>query len=209
MTGAMTSISSLPRCPLSPACGFKPQTAIRGIVYPNLSRSSRATMSSVVRRLSRVNAAATSLSGKCVVARATRRRDAGSPPTSIITTRGVRVWSAKNSVCPENGMPASTIALFCTGAVTIAANSPAMQPSHARSSTPRTLRALAVSGCPGVGDTVAGRCKTSITPRGGNATGSYSTYVGARSIRFARKRFSCCTAMAGPQGRGISSNKSS
>ena len=39
------------------------------------------------------------------------------------------VRSARYSVWPEKRMPASLMTLFCTGAVTIAANSPAMQPS--------------------------------------------------------------------------------
>ena len=106
--------------------------------------------------LSFVSAAATSFSGRCVVASATRNGVFASPPTSIITTCGVRLRSARNSVCPENAMPASSIVLFCTGAVTMAANSPAMQPSHARSSVARTLRAFVGSGWPGTVGTASG-----------------------------------------------------
>jgi hypothetical protein len=69
-----------------------------------------------------------------VVASATR-----SPaPASIITTRGVPVCSARYSVWPLKGMPASLMTPLCTGAVTIAANSPATQPASAASSRSST-----------------------------------------------------------------------
>jgi hypothetical protein len=82
-----------------------------------------------------VMAAGTADSGRCVVASATRssvRVAAPTRPASIITTRAVAVVSARYSVCPENGMPASLMTPLCTGAVTIAANSPDTQPSRAR-----------------------------------------------------------------------------
>ena len=82
----------------------------------------------------RVIAAETSLSGRWVVARATRRP----PPTSIITTSGVAVASARYSVWPEKGTPASQMMPLCTGAVTMPANSPDLQPAMARSSTSST-----------------------------------------------------------------------
>ena len=48
------------------------------------------------------------------------------------------VRAARYSVWPVNGTPASLITLFCTGAVTMAANSPLAQPSMARSSSAST-----------------------------------------------------------------------
>ena len=51
-------------------------------------------------------------------------------------------------MCPVNGIPAALITLFCTGAVTIAAKSPATQPASAASSIASTARALAESGRP-------------------------------------------------------------
>ena len=63
-----------------------------------------------------VSAAATLRNGRCVVASATRRP----PPASSITGRRVPVRRARNSVCPVNGIPASLMTDFCTGAVTIA-----------------------------------------------------------------------------------------
>jgi hypothetical protein len=43
----------------------------------------------------------TAASGRCVVTSATRSGARDAPPTSIMTTRGVPVRCAKNSVCPE------------------------------------------------------------------------------------------------------------
>ena len=94
-------------------------------------------MASVSSRPSIVNAADTSFSGRCVVASATRSGVAP-VPASIITTRGVPVRSARYSVWPVNGTPASLIVLFCSGAVTIASYSPATAPSIAASSSAST-----------------------------------------------------------------------
>ena len=80
-------------------------------------------MSSVSSSTAGVMASGTSRSGKCVVASATRSMAlscAGCGPASIMTTRGVWLRSARYSVWPVNGTPASLIVLFCTGAVTIA-----------------------------------------------------------------------------------------
>ncbi len=52
----------------------------------------------------------TARSGRCVVASATR----SSPATSNITGSGTPVRSARYSVWPVNGMPASLMTLFCT-----------------------------------------------------------------------------------------------
>ena len=77
-------------------------------------------------------------SGRCVVASATRSGARRRVPASIITTRGVCVRSARYSVWPVNGTPASLMVLFCSGAVTIASNVPASAPSIAPSSRPST-----------------------------------------------------------------------
>ena len=63
---------------------------------------------SVASTASRVSAAGTSLSARCVVTEATRSGSSDAPPTSSMTTWGDRVRCAKNSVCPEKGMPASS-----------------------------------------------------------------------------------------------------
>ena len=105
---------------------------------------------SVAATASRVTAAGTSLSARWVVTSATRSGASCGPPTSIITTRGVCVRCAKYSVCPVKGMPASMKTLFCTGAVTSAANIPVAHASDALASEARTLCALVGSGWPGL-----------------------------------------------------------
>ncbi len=137
-----------------------------------MAASSRATMRSVSSTAARVIAAGTSRKARCVVTSATRSGDAVPAPVSIITTRGVRVRWAKNSVCPENGIPASCSTLFCTGAVTSAAKAPVAQPSAARESISNTLGALLGSGWPGVTGTPTGWCQISRLPSvGGSAAG--------------------------------------
>ena len=91
-----------------------------------------------------VTAAGTPASGRWVVASATRRP----PPTSIITGSAAPQRAARYSVWPVKGTPASLMTPLCTGAVTIASNSPARQPSTARSSSDSTYRAFAGSSRP-------------------------------------------------------------
>ena len=107
---------------------------MRGRAQPKSRASAAASTRKHRHEPSTVIAALTARSGRCVVASATRR----SPATSSITGSGVAVRSARYSVWPVNGMPASLMMLFCTGAVTIAANSPLRQPSTARSMSAST-----------------------------------------------------------------------
>ena len=150
MAGAMTAVSSCPRCPPSPACGFKPSTAIRGLAIPKRVRKLPSRICSVCNKPSCVMASGTARSGRCVVANATRKVSATS---SITTGQAFPVASAnssaKNSVWPVNGMPASAMTDFCTGAVTMAATSPAAAASAAARSMARTAGALRESSCPG------------------------------------------------------------
>ncbi len=163
-TGAITSISSRPRWPASPACGLSPATRMRGAAMWKRSRRSRSRMRSVSSRPARVMARETSARGRCVVARATRNV----PPTRSITTRAVPVRAARYSVWPVNAIPASLIVLFCTGAVTIAANSRATHPSSARSMSASTWRAFAASSRPGCTGAATGQCRsdTGAVPEG-------------------------------------------
>src|SRR6266850_1236040 len=131
IAGVITSMSSLPRWPDSPLCGLSPATRMRGRAMRkrrlrSASRTRNVSTSPVV-----VMARGTSARARCVVASATRKP----PPTSIITTRAAPERSARYSVWPVKAMPASLSTLFCTGAVTMAAYSPSMQPRIARSMT--------------------------------------------------------------------------
>jgi hypothetical protein len=82
---------------------------------------------------SRVMAALTAASGRCVVASATRR-----PGVASIITGSARQRSARNSVCPLKGMPASLMTPLCTGPVTRASKVRSRQPSQARLSVSST-----------------------------------------------------------------------
>ena len=75
-----------------------------------------------------------------------------------------RVRAARYSVWPVNGTPASLMTLFCTGAVTMAANSPLTQPAMARSSSASTWRALAGSSRPATQGAASGTSITSMPP---------------------------------------------
>ena len=73
-----------------------------------------------------------SLSGRCVVASATRsQRPRSSWPSSIIAVRSVPASWERNSVWPTNACPARTIASLFTGAVTSASSSRRRQRSRA------------------------------------------------------------------------------
>ena len=133
--GITTSISSLPKWPFSPAWGFKPATKMRGCAMPNLRCKSSCKIVATWQIKSWLMACGTSFKGKCVVTNATRKP----PPTNIITTCSVWLFSAKYSVCPlKNAPPASLIIPLCKGAVTMAANSPRMMPAYAVSNNCNT-----------------------------------------------------------------------
>ncbi|MOA10622.1 hypothetical protein D3C78_1305200 [compost metagenome] len=154
--GSMMSISSRPRWPPSPACGLSPQTRMRGLAMPNLSRMSACRMRVTRSRRSGVIASAMSRSGRCVVTSATRRPWVA----SIITTWAVWVSSARNSVWPEKAMPLSLITPLCTGAVIIPAKCPSRQPCPARVRVCRTKAALALSSMPGTTGAARGVSQT-------------------------------------------------
>ena len=71
IAGRITSSSSLPMTPCSPACGFSPATASFGRGWPKRG-SSEAVSAIVASSSSAVRARGTSDSGMCTVARTTR-----------------------------------------------------------------------------------------------------------------------------------------
>src|SRR5258706_2059939 len=162
---------------------------MRGVATPKRRFRSASRMRTMASRRSRVMARGTSDSARCVVASATRRP----PPTSNITTSGVRVFSARYSVWPVKGMPASFSTLFCTGAVTIASNSPRTQPSSAVSSNASTCPALALSSFPGTAGAATGTWSTGASKeiasmRARCAITSRSPMITRRPGNFSRAR---------------------
>ena len=125
----MTRRSSSPMIPASPACGFRPQTAIFGRRSPK-SRTASQVSSMTSRTPRAVMSDGTCASGTWIVARLTR----SGPPTSIIACRLAFVRAASISVCPGNGLPAARMASLLIGAVTIAST----KPSRARWTAPAT-----------------------------------------------------------------------
>jgi len=79
--GVITSRSSWPKCPPSPAWGLRPSTVIRGCSMPNCCESAWFTTASVCSMRGWLMASGTSRSGRWVVASATLRspRPAASP----------------------------------------------------------------------------------------------------------------------------------
>ena len=85
MAGAMTSASSLPIRPPSPACGLSPATAMRGAAMPKSWASAAAVIRTVSMSRARVSARGTAESGMCTVVGTTLSSSA----TSIITGWGL------------------------------------------------------------------------------------------------------------------------
>ena len=79
MAGMISSISSVPKSPPSPACGFRPATATRGSARPNSLQDSSASSITFNTRAFFVRLQA-SRSDTCVLTWMTR----SGPPTSII-----------------------------------------------------------------------------------------------------------------------------
>src|SRR3954471_6057628 len=143
--GAIMVRSSSPSRPSSPAWGLSPATAIRGDAMSKSRRSDSSRISQVSTIASVSMAPGTSASGRCTVSGTTFKTSLA----SIITARlaPVRLW--RNSVWPGWGKPASIKTALWTGAVTIAAASPARQALAAISIASITAAALTGSSAPG------------------------------------------------------------
>ena len=97
--GQMKRWSSSPNSPCSPACGFRPQTAMRGCVKPSSFIAS--LPSSMVRRMRSVPASQAVRSGTCVVTWMVERRSLHSSMRDSVAPHN----SAMYSVWPVNGAP--------------------------------------------------------------------------------------------------------
>ena len=171
MAGAMTSRSSVPRCPLSPACGLSPHTAMRGRAMPQSRR--RSSCEDAQRDVEQ--------RGRDRVAdRAQRQVRGGQRHAQRVgrqqhhRVRGAACAAARYSVWPVNGTPASLITLFCTGAVTMAANSPLRRSRRWRGRAGRAR-----------GGALAG---SSLPATQGAASGTSMHAQAARPMRAPRRR---------------------
>ena len=116
--GAIVSISSRPNAPPSPACGFRPATAMRGASMP-ARRSAAWVMRIVSRTPARVIASGASRSARWIVTSTVR----SSELASIIRTGTPPASSASSSVWPGKSCPARCSASLLIGAVTTARTS--------------------------------------------------------------------------------------
>src|SRR5690606_33658947 len=134
--------------------------------------------------------------------------------TSSITGWGQPSSPAKNSVWPENGMPASLIVLFCRGPVTRPANTPRRQPSTARRRPASSASAFAGSGVPQTDGTASacGRIRSPCAAAGAGScqlTSVSSARRPRRAARSLRLAGSAITTTASRQGESASASTSS
>ena len=115
MAGRMMRVSSSPNMPFSPACGLRPHTAIRGFSIPSC-RQNWWPRSIGSYTLPMVRTFRTSMSGRCAVASATRRRG----ELNIMLCRLALVRNASSSVCPGHLKPPSDQLSLLMGPVTMA-----------------------------------------------------------------------------------------
>ena len=108
---------------------------MRGAAMPKLRVSSRARIVAVSHSESMVSAALTSLQRQVRGGERDAQLAGDEQHHGDARRRSAR---ARYSVWPVKAMPASLITLLCTGAVTMASNSPPRAPSTARSSSAST-----------------------------------------------------------------------
>ena len=133
---------------------------MRGAGNAKRRRKSSCTISRVARRRSAVIARGTSASAKWVVTSATRNEAF----CSIMTGSAAPASRREIFGMSVKSKPASMSVLFCTGAVTMAANSPRMQPSQARSSMAMTEAALRGSSRPATTGCAVGTSRSLSVP---------------------------------------------
>ena len=169
----MIRASSVPNRPPSPACGLRPQTAMRGVAMPKSVCNAAATIRAR-RSISGCDSRPdTSDSAQCTVSGTARRLG----PASIITACSASIpqTSARNSVCPGCSKPTADNCALATGAVTTPAALPSSTQRVASASECSASAAPCSSGRP----TVA---VTSSWPRTGNARPNTSRACAGSSI---------------------------
>ena len=147
IAGAMMRSSSSPNRPPSPACGFSPATAIRGVASPRRA-ALRWAIRSVCSTASNVTASIARRSDMWIVTSTVR----SSSLASIMRTGGGTAPCAASacsiSVWPGWAMPAAARASLWIGAVTIAPTSPALTSATARAMHAAAAAPARASICP-------------------------------------------------------------
>ena len=167
MAGAITSISSRPIAPCSPACGFSPATASRGAAMPKSRRNAASVARAVATMASVVTPSSARRSETWIVTGTTRSRSQASIMTGVPP-----VSSPRNSVWPGWRKPAAYSTALLIGLVTTAPASPACTRRTARSMLSITAGALAGSGWPG--RAMAGRSTASTGRAAPNTSATWS-----------------------------------
>ena len=173
MAGAITSSSSRPNSPPSPAWGLSPATPMRG-TRPRLRCRAAWVMCSVCSTLSCVTAAIASRSDTWMLTSTVRSSSLASIMRTGIWASGTP-WCAaasacNSSVCPGKSTPAADSASLCNGAVTSAATSPRNAARAAQTTLSAAARPAAALISPqGWGPGIPGSCSTGMQRGGASA----------------------------------------
>jgi hypothetical protein len=203
--GAMTSRSSVPMAPFSPAWGLSPATASRG-ARPRSPERSRATTRAWRRIRSSLMAPATSLSGIWTVSGTVRKDPADSIITGSAAWPASRAIWARKSVWPWWAKPVRYSASLWIGLVTIPATRPSSASAAAASMAPTTAGAAAGSSLPGKPCPSNGASSTgSAVPKAATASSvaamtARGTSIPNRLARRARQSALPTTTKASPPG---------
>src|SRR5579872_2869195 len=211
MTGARISISSRPMVPSSPAWGFNPAIASRGLAIPKSLRSDCKMTRAVPAIAGGSSRRKTSDRAMWIVYGTTRSGGSISDEASIITACFAPVKAARNSVCPGNPNPASVRTDFWIGPVTRPAASPPTQRATQYSIAAVTAPAWRADGRPGsafTGRPVSMMAARSETPSRLSRAAVSRKSAGVPAIRngrpamLPRNRAKALMAISGPMPDG-------
>ena len=174
----MISASSLPRSPLSPPCGLRPSTPMRGLSMPKSCSRDALMRRSLLSIFSVVMAPGTSLSGMCPVTTPTLRR---CEIMNMVTSLTPKAFS-RYSVWPWKPKPASTTDFLFMGPVTSTSMSPFLRSSTARSRHVIAACAESAVAPPGSANTFSGRQLRIFTRFGCASPGLLITLVSICSM---------------------------